>query len=182
VTLPGDEELEPIPAGGEAGETVAPTREPAGVLIIGYGNRLRGDDGFGPRAAELLAADPRLAGARVLARHQLTPELAADLAEAWLAVLVDVNVTDEAGVVSVGRLDETRAPGAASSHHADPADLAGLTRELYGAAPTVYMVSVGAASLELGEALSGAVEKALPAVVEAVIEIVMRERAAGSAG
>ena len=25
------------------------------TLIIGYGNPLRGDDGFGPRAAELLA-------------------------------------------------------------------------------------------------------------------------------
>ena len=45
----------------------------AGVLVVGYGNPLRGDDGFGCHAAALLAADPRLEEARVLARHQLTP-------------------------------------------------------------------------------------------------------------
>jgi hydrogenase maturation protease len=61
----------------------------AGVLVVGYGNSLRGDDGVGWHAAGRLAADPRLAGARVLARHQLTPELAVDVAQASLVVLVD---------------------------------------------------------------------------------------------
>ena len=34
-----------------------------GVLVVGYGNSLRGDDGLGWHAALRLAADPRLAGA-----------------------------------------------------------------------------------------------------------------------
>ena len=55
-----------------------------GALVIGYGNPLRGDDGFGCSAAGLLAADPRLDGATVLGRHQLTPELATDIAGASL--------------------------------------------------------------------------------------------------
>ena len=61
------------------------------VLVIGYGNPLRGDDGAGWKAAELLAEDPRLAGAVVLARHQLTPELADDVSRASLVVLVDAS-------------------------------------------------------------------------------------------
>ena len=35
----------------------------AGVLVIGYGNGLRGDDGLGPEVVDALRADPRLAGA-----------------------------------------------------------------------------------------------------------------------
>ena len=48
----------------------------AGVLVVGYGNSLRGDDGIGWHAARLLTDDPRLTGARVLTHHQLAPELA----------------------------------------------------------------------------------------------------------
>ena len=36
----------------------------------------------------------------------------------------------------------------------------------------VFVVSVGAASLEVGDRLSPAVERALPAVVEAVVALV----------
>jgi len=180
--LSGDEGRDQARTGGDTGELEAPTPEPAGVLIIGYGNPLRGDDGIGWLAAGLLAEDPRLRGARVLARHQLTPELAADLADASLVILVDVNVTADPGVVSVRGLDGSRRSSPASTHHADPGDLAALARELYGAAPAVFVVSVGAASLDLGEGLSAPVEKALPAVVEAVVELVACHAGPGQAG
>ena len=159
-------------------------QEPAAaeLLVVGYGNQLRGDDGLGPGAAALLAEDPRLHGAQVLARHQLTPELAADFAEAKLVILIDVNVVDEAGAVSVRRLDGTPTSGPGSSHHASPADLAALAHELWGASPAVFVVSVGAASLEMGEGLSAPVQKSLPAVVEAVIAIIAEHRRAGSPG
>ena len=61
----------------------------AGVLVVGYGNPLRSDDGIGWHAARLLATDPRLDRARVLTRHQLAPELAEDVSRASLVVLVD---------------------------------------------------------------------------------------------
>ena len=161
-----------------------PADDPAAgrTLIIGYGNQLRGDDGLGPGAAALLADDPRLHGAQVLALHQLTPELAADFAEAKLVILVDVNVVDEAGAVSVRRLDGTPSSRQGSSHHASPADLAALAHELWGASPAVFVVSVGAASLEMGEGLSGPVRKSLPAVVEAVVSIIAEHGRAGSPG
>ena len=60
----------------------------AGVLVVGYGNPLRSDDGIGWHAADLLATDPRLAGAQVLTHHQLAPELAEDISRASLVVLV----------------------------------------------------------------------------------------------
>jgi hypothetical protein len=60
-----------------------------GVLVVGYGNPLRGDDAVGWRVAESIVSDPRLAGAHVMTAHQLLPELAVELGEAGLAVLVD---------------------------------------------------------------------------------------------
>ena len=47
------------------------------VLVIGYGNELRGDDGVGPRVARELS--PRLGvsfGVSAIDVHQLMPELA----------------------------------------------------------------------------------------------------------
>src|SRR5919198_4121190 len=79
------------------------------VLVVGYGSSLRGDDGLGWHAAALLAADPRLAGAEVLARHQLTPELAEDVSRAALVVLVDA------------RADGGGAPGEVAVRRGGPA-------------------------------------------------------------
>ncbi|MGA3029669.1 MAG: hydrogenase maturation protease [Candidatus Limnocylindrales bacterium] len=145
---------------------------PEGTLIVGYGNALRGDDGMGWHAVQRLSEDRRLSGAQVLWRHQLTPELADDLSRASLAVLIDIDVELEAGAVSVRRLDSAPDTGSAWSHHIEPASLVSLAHELYGATPAVFVVSVGAGSLEVGDRLSPAVERALPEVVDAVVAIV----------
>ena len=116
----------------------------AGVLVVGYGNSLRSDDGVGWHAARLLATDPRLAGARVLARHQLTPELAEDISRAALVVLVDASADGDPGAVSVRRVEPRRIDPATWSHHLDPESLAGLAKDLYGGVPPIVLVSVAA--------------------------------------
>ena len=148
-----------------------------GVLIVGYGNTLRGDDGVGWHAAARLAGDPRLAGAEVLTRHQLTPELAEDVARASLVVLVDAHSDGGApGSVSVRPLQPRREAAPGWSHHLDPDALAGLAGALYGTVPPVVLVSVGVASLAGGDRLSPAVRRALPGVVEAVARVVEERR------
>ena len=142
------------------------------ILIVGYGNTLRRDDGLGRRAAERVADDPRLRGARVLWQHQLTPELAVDFSNASLVVLIDISDGDEAGAISIRRVDPTIAAGSSWTHHLEPAALVAMARDLWNASPDVFVVSVGAASLEVGDGLSSVVEGALPAVVDAVAAIV----------
>ncbi len=165
------------PADGRSGDSTG-----RGVLVVGYGNPLRSDDGLGWHAAAVLADDPRLSGAQVLWRHQLTPDLAADFSDASLVVLIDVNVTAEPGDVSVARLDPTAATASASSHHADPTELVALAQELWGASPEVFIVSAGAATLDVGETLSPVVRKALPAIVEAVVSIVAEHQGSRPTG
>jgi hydrogenase maturation protease len=146
----------------------------AGVLVIGYGNALRSDDGVGWHAAHLLANDPRLARADVIARHQLAPELALDFGKASLVVLIDASAAEPPGTIAVRRV--TREPGGAHStatlHHFGPQEIVELARELYGAAPEVCVVGVGISSTEAGEELSPAVAAALPAVADAVAGLV----------
>jgi hydrogenase maturation protease len=144
-----------------------------GVLVVGYGNTLRGDDGIGWQAAVHMAEDPRLAGAEVLARHQLTPELAKDVAMASLVVLVDARADgDTPGSVRVRRVAPRPDGLTAWSHQLEPAALVGLAATLYGAVPPVYLVSVGGASFAYGAALSPALRQALPRIAEVVAHLV----------
>jgi hydrogenase maturation protease len=144
----------------------------AGVLVIGYGNPLRGDDGIGLYAAELLADDPRLHGARVLTSHQLVPELAEDVSRASLVVLVDASMQGEPGSLSVRRIEPRPATPATWSHQLDPETLADLAEALYGEVPPMVLVSVAAGSLTEADHLSVPLQQALPEVVEAVAEVV----------
>ena len=147
-----------------------------GVLVVGYGNPLRGDDGIGWHAAGLLATDPRLDGARVLARHQLVPELAADVSRASLVVLVDAAAEGDPGSVAVLRIGSPPPTPITWSHHLTPETLAGLADALYGAVPPIVLVSVAAGSFAAGDGLSSPLRQALPEVVEVVTGVVTGQR------
>ena len=144
----------------------------AGALIVGYGNSLRSDDGIGWHTAGLLAVDPRLEGAQILARHQLTPELAADISRASLVVLVDAATAGDPGSVSVRRIRPRPATPASWSHHLDPETLAGLAETLYGVVPPIVLVSVAAGSFAEGDRLSDPLQRALCEVVEVVAGVI----------
>jgi hydrogenase maturation protease len=183
VTGAADERAPAVVPGTGAGVRSDTDRWP--VLVLGYGNTLRRDDGVGVRAAELMAADPRFAGVEVLTAYQLTPELSLDIARASLVVFVDADVRGLPGAIEVRELgasgsaaghgsavgveaDHQRADPGASSHHVGADEVMALARELSGASPRALAVGVGVADLELGEGLSAPVEAALPRVVDVV--------------
>ena len=66
-------------------------------LVIGYGNRLRGDDGVGWEVASRLAAAVPSEAAHILTVHQLTPELAEPVSEADLVIFIDASRVGEPG-------------------------------------------------------------------------------------
>jgi hydrogenase maturation protease len=154
------------------------------VLVIGYGNALRSDDGVGPAVAAALSCDVRAFGLTVLQRHQLTPELAPDLAAASRVILIDAEAPVADGEVEMSRERETdpsriavraiepaSADHAASSHHLDPATLLALANELYGSAPRTYLISVRGECFEAGDELTNDVQAAVPLAVEATLRL-----------
>ena len=81
---------------------------PSGILVIGYGNTLRGDDGVGPKVAETVGA-LRLPGVRTLICQQLSPEHAAPISVADTVIFVDAAV-DAPEEVQLRRLTPNDSP------------------------------------------------------------------------
>jgi hydrogenase maturation protease len=148
-------------------------------MVVGYGSELRSDDGVGWAVVRRLVADPRFAGVDVRGEPQLAPELAIDASRASLVVLVDAAADLEPGAIRIRTLAGDGRPASAWTHHIEPDDLIALTRELWGSAPPVVTVSVGVASLEVGESLTLPVEAAVPRVVDAVAEVIAGHRSSG---
>jgi hydrogenase maturation protease len=153
------------------------------VLVLGFGNTLRRDDGAGAVAARLLSAEPRLQRDDVEIReaYQLLPEMALDLAEVSLVVLVDADARGLPGSIEVHQIDpetaaredaDARGEPGASSHHVGGGELMVLAAALTGRAPEVVAIGIGVADLGMGEGLTPAVEAALPKVVGIVVDLV----------
>jgi hydrogenase maturation protease len=119
------------------------------TLIIGYGNGLRGDDGVGPRAAEQVEGWG-LPEVTSLAVHQLTPELAAAIAEANVVWFIDACVEGPGRVESV----VPTAPDSRLDHLWSPGVLLYLAKSLYGAEPIAYHLLIPAVEFSYGLELS----------------------------
>ena len=142
----------------------------ADVLVIGYGNPLRGDDGVGCVIAEELAkriSDPD-SKIQVVACHQLNPELAEPIAETRAVIFIDASVELEPGEVRVTTLAPDRFSPAAFAHSMKPSALLATASELFGQAPPAKTVGIGAASFDTGMTLTPKVKRAVSTAIAAV--------------
>lgn len=136
----------------------------ARVLIVGYGNPLRGDDGFGWHAACRLLeeiADPEV---EVIALHQLTPELMEPLSRAEHAIFIDAAWPAAAAVHASSTL----------THHLTPSALLAGTKTLYGRAPEAILLTSPGENFSFGETLSPAMQQALEETIAKVRAIMRR--------
>lgn len=132
-------------------------------LVIGYGNELRQDDGAGRRVADEVTSWSR-ACTRVISVVQLTPDLAADIAEVEQVVFVDAcEGLEKLRVETIEADDEG---GLSSSHHTSPSYLLHLAKHLYNHTPVATWLMLPARDFGLGESLS---EQAQQGVDDALI-------------
>jgi hydrogenase maturation protease len=130
-------------------------------LVIGIGNSLRGDDGVGWQlAAEL--AEEFAEGVNVRCLHQLTPELAEDLAQLERVLFIDAWLAP-AGTAPCLQSVTPGGSEASQSHRLEPAHLLALAEVLYGAAPRASELLVPAFAFPHGDALSTDLQRSLPA-------------------
>jgi hydrogenase maturation protease len=148
-------------------------------LIIGYGNPLRSDDGFGWHAGRLLAESVPGEGAEVITCHQLTPELAEPLSQARRAVFIDADAQGKPGEIHRRAVRPQAAASSAFTHSCTPAGLLASAQRLYGHRPTAVVITVSAQSFAFGDTLSPVVSAALPKVVGQVCREVQGSRKGG---
>jgi len=129
------------------------------TLVIAYGNRLRGDDGVGPAAGDIVKSW-QTPGVKVLIVQQLLPELIEEMKHAARVLFVDgaINVSNSAYIGSIVVPKKSRR---SLGHHELPANLLALLRDLEGRAPEAWLLTISASSFEHGEQITPLAEKCL---------------------
>jgi hydrogenase maturation protease len=148
--------------------------------VIGYGNTLRGDDAFGPVVADRLRNVADYERVFVLTCHQLTPELASDIAACEHVVFIDAAITSPAGELVCRDLTAGEADSGPLVHSLGPEQLLTLARLVYGRAPSASLVCVGGLHFDLGDQqLSPPVAAAIEPAVERIRDLIDRHFARG---
>lgn len=144
------------------------------ILVLGYGNLLRSDDGVGQRVAEVVAAQDRPA-VKSLAVQQLTPELAAILATVDLAFFIDAYAATGAGEVQVQAL--TPAPALITlGHTGEPRSLLALTESLYGSAPQSWWITIPGVNFDVGDCLSPVATQGIKIALQKLDQLIQTTR------
>lgn len=136
------------------------------ILVIGYGNPLRGDDGFGKVAAELLQ-QRGFAGLEIIVSHQLNPELAERIHNSRHTIFLDAEAGDEPGALRATAVEPCDL-SSSGMHNFEPGSLLALSQALYGEAPPATLITAGARSFEHGAEISPEVRCAANAAAEAI--------------
>ncbi len=142
------------------------------ILLFGYGNTLRGDDGVGPEAvsrlehrlaAEQLAVECRVA-------HQLLPEDAEAISETDTVIFIDAREGKAPGVIDVRKISPDQRPAGGKNYHLiTPSVLLWLAGECFGHAPDAYLYTLSGTCFGYRQGLSPAVEAALPEFMEQIL-------------
>ena len=125
------------------------------VLVVGYGNTLRGDDGVGPRVAEAVG-ELNLPGIRTLVCPLLTPELADPVSRARKVIFVDAAV--DAPKEAQWRKLEPNESSQIMAHAAD----------VFGHAPEAWWLTIPAVEMEFSEQLTPAAQRGMAEAVEKI--------------
>ena len=144
------------------------TNQPAGFLVIGYGNTLRGYDCVGPRVAEAIEK-LKLSGVRTRVCQQLSPEYADPVSRAHTVVFVDAAV-DAPREVQLRKLE----PGESSqlmAHAADPRTMLALARDVFGHAPKAWWLTIPAVKLDFSETLTPEAQRGFAEAVGKIQEL-----------
>lgn len=142
----------------------------ARVLIIGYGNPLRCDDGLAWHAASELARLNLGKDVEVLTRHQLTPELALPVSQAETVLFLDASRIGAPGEIA-SRPVKPQSTSVVFTHDCTPEGILLLAEQLYGSCPEAQVVSLCGECFDHGEAVSAKVRESLPHLVQLVADV-----------
>ena len=140
------------------------------VLVIGYGNTLRGDDGVGQHVA-LAVSKWNVPGLSAMSVHQLTAELAEPIASAELVIFVDAKFTAPGDLVKIQPIHSS-STAFNIGHTSDPRCLLALADAVYGRIPPAWLVSVPAADFSMRDGLSATASRGAKLAVARIGELI----------
>lgn len=152
-------------------ETSSVSTEQVRILIIGYGNPIRGDDAVGWVAAQKLGEVVDSEHVLTLGVHMLTPELAEPISRMDFVIFIDAAEDRDPGEVSDKcvypiSLSDPRPQPRTLAHHMTPQRLLTLAQRIYGRCPDARLFTIGGRDFGHQEQLSDVVEGSCDALVE----------------
>lgn len=144
-------------------------------LVIGYGNTLRSDDGVGQIIANQIA-QWQLPGVRSLAVHQLTPELAENIAKADTVIFVDAVATNLEKPASVKIQQLEAEENTSFGHSCNPRSLIAFTQILYGKVIKAYWVLVPAVNFDFGEEFSCLTKREINITLNQIKQLIIQAK------
>ncbi len=150
---------------------------PAGErIVVGYGNRGRGDDGLGPHVVERLRR--RLWGASgvgLVSVPFLAPEMAEDLAPAGEVIFVDATLERLPGGRCWTRIEPVQEASFCLTHSVSPGFLLNLIERLYQRRPEARLLSIQGDEFDHGSGLSLEAERRAREAVRELMEHLTKE-------
>ena len=142
------------------------------ILIIGYGNQNRRDDGVGWFILEQLAA-LNLPGVVLETSHQLEIEASETISRFDAVIFVDAAIPE--ALEAIQRTIVTpNFQSHAVAHYLTPADVLSLCKTLYGQEPKAVLFSIRGRDFNFGTTLTPEVEQAAREVAKQIAEFVRR--------
>ncbi|NEO54919.1 MAG: hypothetical protein F6K54_18660 [Okeania sp. SIO3B5] len=157
------------------------------ILVIGYGNTLRSDDGAGQRVAELVT-EWKLPNVRSLPVHQLTPELAEPISQAELVIFVDAYPATSEQSLQAHQLCAPPSPhtphtlerggfesqGLNIGHTGEPRSLLALSQFVYKNVPPSWWILIPAVNFEFGENFSSQTSQGITDALAQIQQILVK--------
>lgn len=137
------------------------------VLVVGFGNPLRSDDGAGWQIAQQLSRDFSRPGIQIVSCQQLTPEIADFVSHAEKVLFVDAAHGDVPGEIGCRKLTPAASTGE-YSHELTPAAVLNLAKMLYGRCPPAWLFTITGETFAPGDSLSAVVAAAIPDLLERI--------------
>lgn len=126
---------------------------PGRLLVIGYGSLLRADDSVGLLTAREIER-LHLPAVRTIKCHQLTPELAADMANADEVIFADASADGISRPLLEAIEADKNCPLTSFSHFGGPLQLLALVHGIYRKQPKAWLLRLPAIQFGFGEELS----------------------------
>lgn len=150
------------------------------ILVLGFGNRGRNDDGAGWFVIEQLQ-EKKLAGVELETSHQLEVDMAETITHYDYVIFVDAAMPKGLPVTSRSVV-KPRLQSHAVAHYLTPSDLLAMSSSLYGSEPGGMLFSVPGQDFNFGTELTESTKRAALGVVREITELIalLRDRNPGS--
>ena len=144
--------------------------QPIRILVLGYGNRSRRDDGVGWHVVEELSRR-QLTGIKFLTAHQLDVDHAETVSSFEVVIFVDAATTESSGAI----VQTDVAPymrSNAVAHYLTPGDVLALCKMLYDRQPRGILFSIRGHDFNFGTEFSPETTVAATETVERIARLI----------